>query len=36
VAINRELQDEERGEPQNVLNATPLAEVAAKAVNDGA
>jgi thioredoxin reductase len=35
VAINRELQDEERGEPRNVLNAAPLAEVTAKAVGDG-
>jgi len=35
VAINRELQDEERGEPRNVLNATPLSEVAAKAMADG-
>jgi thioredoxin reductase len=35
VAINRELQDEERGEPRNVLNAAPLREAARKAVADG-
>jgi thioredoxin reductase len=35
VAINRELQDEERGEPRNTLNATPLREAAARAVADG-
>jgi thioredoxin reductase len=34
VAINRELQDEDRGEPRNALNAAPLAEVLEKADGD--